>query len=149
MIVINIDLSNFLPTILGAFLSILGGFLQQKYSEKKSLELNEQEIQRKKLERIRDEKISIIKQITSNKTAIAFKSPDHNATTSFNSAINLVPLVFQDNELILKKHSDLFSSISEQDGKEDNLFYELMVLLYEDVDFIPPTREQLISTFLA
>lgn len=142
------DWGNFGATILGSILTLLGGFIQQKYSEKQTIELKNNEVKMEKLEKIRQEKITIIKDIAGNKTAIADKYADHNTATAFNAALNLIPVIFQDNEKIIAKHKELYEDVVVNGDKANDTFYELIVLLYEDVDFVPPSREQHTKTFI-
>lgn len=153
------DWQNLIPTIVGGLLALLGGFIQQnranktaekirKESEKKAQELRVEQETKQKEEQIRQDKIKIIKDITGNKMALTDASIDKNTKTIFNSALNLIPVIFQDNKEIIAKHIELYEQITTPGVSGDETFYDLIVLLYKDVDFVPPTREQYIKTFI-
>lgn len=128
---------NLITTLVGGLLALYGGYIQQCRAEKT-----------KKEQQIRQDKINIIKDITSSKTAISNTNSDNNAKTKFNGALNLIPIVFQDNEEILNAHKNFYDNLSETpdiNSANKNL-YNLIMLMHEDVGFKKISYEQFIIT---
>ena len=152
---------SLIPTIIGGLLALLGGIIQQnranktaekvrKETEKNAQELRIEQENKRKEEQIRQDKIGIIKDIASSKTAILNTSSDYNAKTTFNGALNLIPVIFQDNKEILNTHQKLFDAITKVSGdNSNNIFYELVMLMHDDVGFERLPYEQFIRTLSA
>ena len=149
---VKIDWNTFWATIagtaVGSIATLLGGFIQEKRSEEKQKKYEAEKEEKEKARRIRNEKIDIIKSISANKNAIATQE-NQEAKMAFNSALNLIPVIFQDNEKVIEKHRELYRDISTRTGTPDSTFYDLIVLLYNDVGFTAPTFEQHNNVFSA
>lgn len=126
-----------MTTLLGGLLTLAGGYIQQCITERKQKE-----------QQIRQDKINIIKDIASSKTAILNSNSDNNAKTKFNGALNLIPIIFQDNEEILNAHKDFYDTLSKKsdDINYDKIFYDLIMLMHDDVGFNKLSYEQFITT---
>lgn len=133
-----IILENFISAIIGGCFALLGVILQECISKR-----------RQKEEIIRQEKMNIIKDITAYKIILRNDikaSPD--AINKFNSALNLIPIIFQDNKEIVKKYKEykeFISDVSQTNKKNidsNTLFYNLVMSLHDDVK-IPKTEEDI------
>lgn len=128
---------NLITTLVGGLLTLAGGYIQQCRAEETQKE-----------QQIRQDKINIIKDITSSKTAILNTNSDNNAKTKFNGALNLIPIIFQDNEEILNAHKNFCDNLlktSDTNSSNKNL-YNLIMLMHEDVVFKKIPYEQFIIT---
>ena len=134
------NLEILMPTFLGGLLTLAGGYIQQRIAERKQ-----------KKQQIRQDKINIIKDIASSKTAILNDNPDDNAKTKFNGALNLIPIVFQDNEEIVNAHKNLYDTLSKKSGdnNSDKILYDLIMLMHDDVGFKKLSYEQFTITLSA
>ena len=142
------DWQSLIPTVVGGLLALSGGLLQQNRANKIGEKVRIEQETKRKEEEVRQDKIQIIKDITGNKMVIAGADADKNSKTIFNSALNLIPIIFRDNKEIIEKHEELYHQITITGSNRDDVFYDLIVLLHKDVGFIPPTREQFIKTFI-
>ncbi|EAG5233792.1 hypothetical protein ACTBEV_002950 [Listeria monocytogenes] len=157
----SMNWESLIPTIIGGLLALLGGIIQQnranktaekvrKETEKNAQELRIEQENKRKEEQIRQDKIGIIKDIASSKTAILNTFFDDNAKTTFNGALNLIPVIFQDNKEILNTHQKLFDAITTgSSDNSNNIFYELVMLMHDDVGFERLPYEQFIRTLSA
>ena len=134
------NLEILMPTFLGGLLTLAGGYIQQRIAERKQ-----------KKQQIRQDKINIIKDIASSKTAILNDNPDDNAKTKFNGALNLIPIIFQDNEEIVNAHKNLYDTLSKKSGdnNSDKILYDLIMLMHDDVGFKKLSYEQFTITLSA
>lgn len=138
---------SLIQIILGAVLALLGGIIQQNRANKIAEKVRIEQEKKRKEEQIRQDKIGIIKDIASSKTAILTTFSDDNAKTTFSGAVNLIPVIFQDNKEILDTHQKLFNTLTTGTGENsDNIFYELVMLMHDDVGFERLSYEQFIRT---
>lgn len=123
-----------MTTLLGGLLTLAGGYIQQCITERKQKE-----------QQIRQDKINIIKDIASSKTAISNGNSDNNVKTKFIGALNLIPIIFQDNKEILDAHKNFSDNLSKTSDNNKNL-YDLIMLMHDDVGFNKLSYEQFITT---
>lgn len=129
-------LMNLIPTLVGGFLAILGGFIQQSYLNKKNQK-----------NKTYEEKKAIVKDILANKYILANNinsSADADAKNKFISALNLIPFVFQDNASVKVKYNNFIQSLYSKENTNDTL-YELISELFQDLNLPAPTKEDFIQ----
>lgn len=134
------DLSVLLSTILGGILSILGGYIQTRMSEKK-----QEEDRKTKL------KVEVLIDIMGNRAALTGSTNSSLFTHSFFNAMNRINVTFNDNEEVLNFYEEFSRhALLPPDQKIGNtsneLFYKLIKSMYKDLDMVAPSYEAFVKT---
>lgn len=125
-------MENFISAIIGGCFALLGVILQEFISKR-----------RQKEELISKEKMNIIRDITAYKIVLSNNNVANNdAITKFNSALNLIPIIFQNNKEVVEKYKELISKIDNETTDLNTPFYNLVMSLHDDIK-IPKTEKDI------
>lgn len=125
-------MENFISAIIGGCFVLLGVILQEFISKR-----------RQKEELISKEKMNIIRDITAYKIVLSNNNVANNdAITKFNSALNLIPIIFQNNKEVVEKYKELISKIDNETTDLNTPFYNLVMSLHDDIK-IPKTEKDI------
>lgn len=87
--------------------------------------------------------MNIIRDITAYKIVLSNNNVANNdAITKFNSALNLIPIIFQNNKEVVEKYKELISKIDNETTDLNTPFYNLVMSLHDDIK-IPKTEKDI------
>lgn len=138
----NILISTLVGALVGGFFTLLGGAYQVHLSKKSQEKQSKRKI-----------KLEVLTTFMGNKAAISDSPQSVDYKKDFFSAINRIPLAFNDNEEIIDlydefiRHSRLPEEQKARRGNYANeLLYKLIKKMYEDLSIQPPTYDNFIAT---
>lgn len=133
------DFNILLSAIIGGVFVLTGSFIESVLSSRKTKELTEKDL-----------KLAILRDLMGNRMGLSDIMPEHNGYRMvFMSALNQVPVVFNKNSLVIEKFNKFSYHLSIKDkttGSANDLLYELVKAIFEDLDMEIPSREVFFRT---
>lgn len=133
------DFNILLSAIIGGLFVLSGSFLESVLSSRKNKEHTEKDL-----------KLFILRDLMGNRMGLSDVMPEQNGYRMvFMSALNQVPVVFNKNSLVIEKFNEFSYHLSTKDkttGSANDLLYELVKAIFEDLDMEMPSREVFFRT---
>lgn len=143
--------TTLLATLTGAALSLLGGILQQMYTQHQTEKQIEKEEKNQKEKNIRQEKLETLRKILIYKRVLVSGAPTtFEDQVGLNEALGLVPLIFSDDKTVVEAHKKFLDNATENmedKGNSNELFYNLISSMYSSLDLTIPSEEQILKGF--
>ncbi|MEM5569023.1 DUF6680 family protein [Aerococcus viridans] len=143
--------TTLLATLIGAIASLVGGILQQMYTQYQTEKQIEKEEKNQKEKNIRQEKLETLRKILIYKRVLVNGAPvTLEDQVGLNEVLGLVPLIFSDDKKVIEAHKKFLNNATKNmEDKEDpnELFYNLISSMYSSLDLTIPSKEQILSGF--
>lgn len=143
--------TTLLATLIGAIASLVGGILQQMYTQYQTEKQIEKEEKNQKEKNIRQEKLETLRKILIYKRVLVDGAPvTLEDQVGLNEVLGLVPLIFSDDKKVIEAHKKFLNNATKNmEDKEDpnELFYNLISSMYSSLDLTIPSKEQILSGF--
>lgn len=143
--------TTLLATLIGAIASLVGGILQQMYTQYQTEKQIEKEEKNQKEKNIRQEKLETLRKILIYKRVLVNGAPvTLEDQVGLNEVLGLVPLIFSDDKKVIEAHKKFLKNATKNmEDKEDpnELFYNLISSMYSSLDLTIPSKEQILSGF--
>lgn len=137
----DILLQVFLAALFGGLFTLAGGYFQQKRADKNRVQQSKREL-----------KFRVLYDFNANKNAIGVR-PDTKDIfrAEFLRSLNSIPIAFHDSRKVVDSYEKFTRAIhnrsSVSSNELDELLYQLIVSMYEELDIVPPNYHTH-STFL-
>lgn len=143
--------TTLLATLIGAIASLVGGILQQMYTQYQTEKQIEKEEKNQKEKNIRQEKLETLRKILIYKRVLVNGAPvTLEDQVGLNEVLGLVPLIFSDDKKVIEAHKKFLNNATKNmEDKEDpnELFYNLISSMYSSLDLTIPSKEQILNGF--
>lgn len=131
------DFNILLSAIIGGLFVLSGSLIESLLTSRKNKENTENTE--------KDLKLAILRDLMGNRIGLSDVIPAQNEyRTVFMSALNQVPVVFNKNLVVIEKFNEFSYHISTKDktkGSANDLLYELVKAIFEDLNIEMPSRE--------
>lgn len=128
------DFNILLSAIIGGLFVLSGSLIESLLTSRKNKENTEKDL-----------KLAILRDLMGNRIGLSDVIPAQNEyRTVFMSALNQVPVVFNKNLVVIEKFNEFSYHISTKDktkGSANDLLYELVKAIFEDLNIEMPSRE--------
>lgn len=136
------DWSTIMGVLIGGFFTLSGGILQVLLSNKRRKEESKKEIKLRVLEDLMGHRMALVP--NPSRDIGEHRGP-------FFSALNRIDVTFADNDKVVKKYREWQNAKSStqqiSDDRMNELLYEMIKSIYEDLSIETPTLEQFKQTF--
>lgn len=133
------DFNILLSAIIGGLFVLSGSLIESLLTSRKNKENTEKDL-----------KLAILRDLMGNRIGLSDVIPAQNEyRTVFMSALNQVPVVFNKNLVVIEKFNEFSYHISTKDktkGSANDLLYELVKAIFEDLNIEMPSREVFFRT---